>query len=109
MSIYLNAALMLVVTLAAFVVLAALWQAVRQGGFRALSAAFRRPATLARLRVPLRRLRVEEVCQLDARRRLSLVTCDGQALLLLTGGPTDLVVCRLSSGTLGAPELELPL
>jgi flagellar protein FliO/FliZ len=37
------------------------------------------------------RMRVEESLALDARRRLLLVSCDGRAVLLLTG-PQDQVV-----------------
>ncbi|MBR0656390.1 flagellar biosynthetic protein FliO [Plastoroseomonas arctica] len=36
------------------------------------------------------RLRVEESLALDARRRLTLVRIDGRAMVLLTGGATDL-------------------
>lgn len=90
MSIYLDAALMLAATLAGFVALAALWKALRGGGLDGLRGA------LSRRRPPPRRLRVQEVCPLDGRRRLSLVSCDGEAWLLLTGGPADLVVGRLA-------------
>jgi flagellar protein FliO/FliZ len=38
------------------------------------------------------RLAVQEVRALDAGRRLHLVRCDGRHVLLLTGGPQDLVV-----------------
>jgi flagellar protein FliO/FliZ len=38
------------------------------------------------------RLAVVEAVALDPRRRLSLVRCDGREVLLLTGGPQDLVV-----------------
>ncbi len=38
------------------------------------------------------RLAVTEVLALDASRRLRLVRCDGREVLLLTGGPADLVV-----------------
>lgn len=44
------------------------------------------------------RLRLEEALPLDARRRLLLVSCDGRALLLLTGGAQDLVVGWLPPG-----------
>jgi len=36
------------------------------------------------------RLRIEESLALDARRRLTLVRVDGRAMVLLTGGATDL-------------------
>jgi flagellar protein FliO/FliZ len=39
-----------------------------------------------------RRLVVQDALALDARRRLTLVRCDGRSVLLLTGGPQDLVV-----------------
>jgi flagellar protein FliO/FliZ len=35
---------------------------------------------------------VETAIMLDARRRLWLVRCDGRRVLLLTGGPADLVI-----------------
>ena len=38
------------------------------------------------------RLTSREVLALDAARRLHLVRCDGRDVLLLTGGPQDLVV-----------------
>jgi flagellar protein FliO/FliZ len=41
---------------------------------------------------PGRRLSVQEVMAVDARRRLLLVRCDGRELLLLTGGPEDTVI-----------------
>jgi flagellar protein FliO/FliZ len=37
-------------------------------------------------------LTLEASLSLDARRRLSLVTCQGHQLLLLTGGPTDVLL-----------------
>lgn len=39
-----------------------------------------------------RRLALRESLALDPRRRLVLVACDGREALLVTGGPTDLVV-----------------
>jgi len=39
-----------------------------------------------------RRLVVQDALALDARRRLTLVRCDGRTVLLLTGGAQDLVV-----------------
>ena len=45
-----------------------------------------------------RRMRIAETLALDPRRRLTLVACDGQHLLLLTGGPQDLVVGWPSAG-----------
>jgi flagellar protein FliO/FliZ len=49
-----------------------------------------------------RRLVVEEALALDGRRRLVLVSCDGRALLLLTGGPQDVVLGWLPAGQHGA-------
>lgn len=39
-----------------------------------------------------RRLKLIEVLPLDTRRRLLLLSCDGRQILLLTGGPQDLVI-----------------
>jgi flagellar protein FliO/FliZ len=39
-----------------------------------------------------RRIAVEEITALDARRRLHLVSCEGRRVLLLTGGAQDLVL-----------------
>jgi flagellar protein FliO/FliZ len=39
---------------------------------------------------------------LDGRRRLVLVSCDGRTLLLLTGGPQDVVLGWLPAGQHGA-------
>jgi flagellar protein FliO/FliZ len=85
MSIYLNAFLMLVVTVAAFVLLAKLFQAIRS---RRLLPAFGINAP----RAAAQRLVIEESCAVDGKRRLLLVRCDQQRVLLLTGGPADLVV-----------------
>ncbi len=38
------------------------------------------------------RLRLEETLALDPRRRVHLIACDGQRLLLLTGGGQDQVI-----------------
>jgi flagellar protein FliO/FliZ len=85
MSIYLNSFLMLIVTVAAFVLLARLFQAIRS---RRLFPAF--GITAPGAAAP--RLAVEESCAVDGKRRLLLVRCDEQRVLLLTGGPADLVV-----------------
>ena len=53
---------------------------------------------LARGGASSRRLVVREATALDARRRLHLVACDGRELLLLTGGPNDVVVGWLPDG-----------
>jgi flagellar protein FliO/FliZ len=45
-----------------------------------------------RLQLGNDRLAVETAIMLDARRRLWLVRCDGRRVLLLTGGPADLVI-----------------
>ena len=88
MSTALNAAIMLAGTLAAFGVLAGLLKALRgrRLGF-----------SLRGLTAPIasRRLAVEEVCAIDPRRRLLLVRCDAQHILLMTGGPADLVVSTM--------------
>jgi flagellar protein FliO/FliZ len=46
-----------------------------------------------------RRLALRESLSLDPRRRLLLVACDGREALLLTGGPTDLVIGWLAPGS----------
>jgi flagellar protein FliO/FliZ len=91
MSIYFNAFVALLATITAFVVLAKLVQAIR---LRRLALPWR----LAGLGGPVAtqsRLAIEETCMVDARRRLLLVRCDEQRVLLLTGGPADLVVSVL--------------
>lgn len=87
MSIYLNAALMLAATLGGILLLARVLQALRSGRGLAL-----RPRFLASAPPTTRRLAVEETCAVDAKRRLLLVRCGEQRVLLLTGGPADLVV-----------------
>jgi hypothetical protein len=89
MSIYFNAFLMLVVTVAAFVLLAMLMQAVRS---RRLVLPWRVGGLVP---APPSRLVVEQTCVIDGKRRLLLIQCDEQRLLLLTGGPADLVVSLL--------------
>ncbi|GBQ28326.1 hypothetical protein AA0472_2664 [Acetobacter estunensis NRIC 0472] len=44
-------------------------------------------------------LGLEETLTLDSRRRLSLVSCEGRRLLLLTGGASDVVVGWLPEQT----------
>ena len=46
-----------------------------------------------------RRLALRETVALDPRRRLVLVACDGREALLVTGGPTDVVVGWLAQGS----------
>lgn len=41
---------------------------------------------------PGRRMAVQEVLALDARRRLLLLRCDGREVLLLTGGNQDTLI-----------------
>lgn len=64
------------------VVLGLIWLATRAARWSGLAA---RP-------VGARRLTVVDALALDARRRLTLVRCDGRCVLLLTGGGQDLVV-----------------
>jgi len=52
-----------------------------------------------------RRLLVTEAVALDSRRRVVLLRCDGRGLLLLTGGPQDLVLGWLpTEATAGPPQ-----
>lgn len=64
------------------VVLALIWLASRAARWGGLAA---RPAGA-------RRLAVQDTLAIDARRRLTLVRCDGRCVLLLTGGGQDVVV-----------------
>jgi flagellar protein FliO/FliZ len=73
-------ALMAVAALAA--VLALIWLASRAARWSGLAT---RPAGT-------KHLAVQDTLALDARRRLTLVRCDGRRVLLLTGGGQDLVV-----------------
>jgi flagellar protein FliO/FliZ len=91
MSIYLNAFVALLATITAFVVLAKLVQAIR---LRRVALPWR----ISGLGGPVAtqtRLAVEQTCMVDSKRRLLLVRCDEQRVLLLTGGPADLVVSVL--------------
>jgi flagellar protein FliO/FliZ len=54
---------------------------------------------------PGRRLALVETLALDPRRRLSLIRCDGRELLVLTGGPQDLL---LPLGAEAAPSTPAP-
>ncbi len=87
MSIYANAFVMLLVTIAAVVVLAKLTQTIRS---RQLSLPWHIGRPAGPPPAPPR-LAVEQTCMVDAKRRLLLVRCDEQHVLLLTGGPADLV------------------
>ena len=82
MSIYVNAFMMLALTLGGIVVLARLLETVRSG----------RAGPLLRGAAAGKRLAVEEACMIDAKRRLLLLRFDDRSLLLLTGGPSDLVL-----------------
>jgi hypothetical protein len=88
MSIYANAFVMLLVTIAAFVVLAKLAQAIRS---RQVTLPWRIGGLAGQPTAPPR-LAVEQTCMVDSKRRLLLIRCDEQRVLLLTGGPADLVV-----------------
>ena len=96
MSIYVNAIVMLAATLAAFLVLARLFQAVRE---RRLALPWSKRAGVTAVAMPGARLAVEQACSIDSKRRLVLARCDDQRVLLLTGGPADLVVCLLPPAT----------
>ena len=52
--------------------------------------------------MPAARLAVEQAYAIDSKRRLVLARCDDQRILLLTGGPSDLVVCMLPPAGAGA-------
>ena len=92
MSIYVNAVVMLAATLAAFLVLARLFQAARN---RRLALPWSGRSSGAVAAIPGARLAVEQACSIDSKRRLVVARCDDQRILLLTGGPADLVVCLL--------------
>jgi hypothetical protein len=89
MSIYLNAFLMLAVTVTAFVLLAKLLQAIRT---RRLVLPWHVGALAS---TTPSRLAIEQTCVVDGKRRLLLIRCDEQRVLLLTGGSADLVVSLL--------------
>ena len=97
MSIYLNAFLMLVATVAAFVLLSRLVQAVRLKSF---GLPWRAGDAVADSR---QRLAVKQIWVIDPKRRLMLIQCDEQRLLLLTGGPGDLLVPLAAQAELSAP------
>lgn len=68
-----------------------LWAVAALAGIIALMLLLARGARAAGLapRAGGQRLRIEETLALDARRRLLLVSVDGERLLLLTGGAND--------------------
>ncbi len=88
MNLYLNAIVMLLATIAAFLILAKCLESLRGGRLffrwrgRGQSQALAAPS----------RVVIEQTCIVDSKRRLLLVRCDKQRILLMTGGPVDLVV-----------------
>lgn len=74
-------------------VLGLIWLAQRVARYRGIA---RQPGAAPDLAVAAR-------LPLDSRRRLLLVACEGRRVLLLTGGPSDLVVGWLPPGPEGAP------
>ena len=88
MNLYFNAVVMLVATIAAFLVLAKALAALRAGrlslpwGGKGLSLSLYGSSRLA----------IEQACVVDGKRRLLLVRADRQHFLLMTGGPADLIV-----------------
>lgn len=85
MPVYLNAAIMLAATVAAFFALAKLAQRLRSGQ---IVPRWPGRSDLAEASP----LRVERSCMIDGKRRLVAIVCENQRIVLLTGGPTDLVV-----------------
>lgn len=57
-----------------------------------LAARFKLPQRLTGATGTARTLVVEQTLALDPRRRLLLIRCDDRRLLLLTGGPEDLLI-----------------
>jgi len=55
-----------------------------------------------------RRLAVLEALPLDGKRRLLLLRCDGRELLLLTGGPQDLLLQTLPPATPTTTDAAAP-
>jgi flagellar protein FliO/FliZ len=49
------------------------------------------------------RLQVVQMVALDSRRRVILLRCDGTELLLLTGGPADLLLSASITPAAGGP------
>ncbi len=96
---YLNAAIMLGATLAAFVGLAKLTALLRAGRISLPWA--RNGERIGRAAAP-GFLVIEQTTMLDGKRRLVLVRCVDQHLLLLTGGPVDLVVSLLPATRVAA-------
>jgi flagellar protein FliO/FliZ len=67
---------------------------------------FGRPSTQGFLRPRDKRLGVVETATIDAKRKLLLVRRDDVEILVMVGGPVDLV---LETGIKGRPHLEPPL
>lgn len=88
MNLYLNAFVMLLATIAAFLVLAKCLESLRRGR---LSYRWRGQDRSQALTASSRVV-IEQTCFVDSKRRLLLVRCDNQRILLMTGGPADLVV-----------------
>lgn len=88
MRVYLNALIMLVATIAVFIALAKLAQQLRSGRF---PRTWQGRATTARSGPP-DLMQIEQSVMLDSKRRLVAVRCGPHRLVLLTGGPADLVV-----------------
>lgn len=57
-----------------------------------LATRFKLPQRLAGTPGAARTLAIEQSLALDPRRRLLLIRCEGRHLLLLTGGPQDLLI-----------------
>jgi flagellar protein FliO/FliZ len=98
---YLYAAAMLAATIAGFIVLAKLLQALRAGTLAATLAPPWQGGARRTDDATRRRLTIEQSCAVDGKRRLLLVRCEEQRVLLLTGGPADLVVCVLPAPQAG--------
>ena len=94
MPIYLNAVLMLLATITAFVVLAKLANQVRTG--RLPSGWQRRSRVRESVEEGL--VRLEQACAIDSKRRLVSVRCGGERVVILTGGPADLIISRRPVG-----------
>ncbi len=88
MSLYLNAFVALLGTIAAFVLLAKLAQTIRLRHSILPSGI----SGLVRPPVVGSPLTIEQTCMVDGKRRLVLIRCEEQRVLVLTGGPADLVI-----------------
>lgn len=88
MNLYFNAFVMLVATIAAFLILAKALGALRAGRLSLPWGGIGRSLSPQ----PSSRLAIEQACIVDGKRRLLLVRADGQRFLLMTGGPVDLIV-----------------